>query len=240
MTAAQRGRKRESQAAFNRFALKFFLVCIVLGVIGSILQAMAAHPIASFLIIGVLAAGGIAFGALKWQQHQNHTAQLAYQRQLAAFQHAQWQQKEAARIAREQHLWSIRAQASDTYHQMNADEFEKALAFLCERDGCTNVEVVGGAGDLGADVSATTPHGTRLVIQAKRYAQGNQVKGPDLQKFAGTCYGIHGADVAAVITTSGFTKQARTLAAQLGIKLYDGEALAAWASHTGHPPWTSQ
>jgi restriction system protein len=51
---------------------------------------------------------------------------------------------------------------------------------LCERDGCSNVQVVGGAGGLGADVIATTPTGVRLVIQAKRYSPTNLVKGLDL------------------------------------------------------------
>jgi restriction system protein len=63
---------------------------------------------------------------------------------------------------------------------MTPTEFEHALAFLCERDGCSNVQVVGGASDLGADVIATTPTGVRLVIQAKRNSPTNLVKGPDL------------------------------------------------------------
>ncbi|WP_245692826.1 restriction endonuclease, partial [Streptomyces katrae] len=37
----------------------------------------------------------------------------------------------------------------------DADGFEDTVAALCARDGCTAVEVVGGAGDLGADVVAT-------------------------------------------------------------------------------------
>ncbi|MEU3278501.1 restriction endonuclease [Streptomyces antibioticus] len=38
---------------------------------------------------------------------------------------------------------------------LDPEEFERAIADLCARDGCTDVEVVGGAGDLGADVTAT-------------------------------------------------------------------------------------
>ncbi|CAM5535446.1 hypothetical protein SMICM304S_02837 [Streptomyces microflavus] len=43
-------------------------------------------------------------------------------------------------------------------------------------DGCADAEVVGGAGDLGADVLATTPDGRRLVVQRKRYGP---TTGPD-------------------------------------------------------------
>ncbi|MFI2213923.1 restriction endonuclease [Streptomyces sp. NPDC020141] len=49
--------------------------------------------------------------------------------------------------------------------------FEEAVAALCERDGCRDVEVNGGAGDLGADVTAIAPSGLRVVIQCKRYVR---------------------------------------------------------------------
>jgi hypothetical protein len=61
--------------------------------------------------------------------------------------------------------------------------------------------------------------------------------GPDLQKFGGTCYTVHRAQVAAVVTTSGFTKQAREYAIATGIALFDNDALAGWAAHNGPPPW---
>ncbi|MES4907991.1 MULTISPECIES: restriction endonuclease [unclassified Streptomyces] len=54
------------------------------------------------------------------------------------------------------------------YEAMTPEEFELAVAELCGRDGCEDVRVVGGAGDLGADVLATVPDGRRLVIQCKR------------------------------------------------------------------------
>lgn len=141
-------------------------------------------------------------------------------------------------VRRKRHeLRLIRSREIAPYLSMSAGQFEEALAFLCQRDGCTRARVTGGAGDLGADVIATTPYGHRLVIQAKRYRPGNQVTGPDLQKFGGTCYAVHRADVAAVVTTSGYTRQARQYAARMNIMLFDQQALAAWASGTGPPPW---
>ncbi|MEU6368613.1 restriction endonuclease [Streptomyces sp. NPDC046931] len=129
-----------------------------------------------------------------------------------------------------------RAGAVD-YDALDPDEFEQAIAALCERDGCARVEVVGGAGDLGADVVATAPDGSRLVIQCKRYGEGNRVGSQDLQRFGGTCFTVHEADIAVVVTTSGFTAPARDYAEQCGIVCWDREDLEAWGGRTGPEPW---
>ncbi|MFF4214019.1 restriction endonuclease [Streptomyces sp. NPDC001796] len=123
---------------------------------------------------------------------------------------------------------------------LGPDEFEQATAALCERDGCTEVEVVGGAGDLGADVVATAPDGRRVVIQCKRYGDTHRVGSQDLQRFGGTCFTVHGADVAIVVTTSGFTAPALEYAEQCGIVCWDREDLQAWSDGTGPEPWRSR
>jgi restriction system protein len=125
------------------------------------------------------------------------------------------------------------------YDGLDADEFEQAIAALCERDGCSQVDVVGGAGDLGADVLAVAPDGRRIVIQCKRYGDNNRVGSQDLQRFGGTCYTVHEADVAAIVTTSDFTAPAVEYAEQCGIVCVDGEALRAWSEGTGPAPWTA-
>ncbi|WP_433527760.1 restriction endonuclease (plasmid) [Nocardia pseudovaccinii] len=116
-------------------------------------------------------------------------------------------------------------------NSLSPSEFEEALAALCRRDGCTDVRVVGGSGDLGADVIARAPDGRRIVLQAKRYRNGRSVGSQDVQRFGGTAHTIHGADVAAVVT------QARAYAAKAGILLMPAKALAAWESQTGPTPW---
>ncbi|MBW8093716.1 restriction endonuclease [Streptomyces hygroscopicus subsp. hygroscopicus] len=123
------------------------------------------------------------------------------------------------------------------FEAMSAEEFEQAVADLCRRDGCRAAEVVGGAGDLGADVLAVTQDGQRLVIQCKRYDAAHKVGSQDLQRFGGTCFAVHDAHIAAVVTTSEFTEPALEYAAQCGILCLDGQALATWAS-TGSAPWT--
>ncbi|WP_328296879.1 restriction endonuclease [Streptomyces sp. NBC_00435] len=120
---------------------------------------------------------------------------------------------------------------------VDADGFEHTIAALCARDGCTPVEVVGGAGDLGADVIATTPDGLRVVVQCKHYADTNRVGSQDLQRFGGTCFAVHHADVAILVTTSSCTAPALEYAAGRGIICVDGEALAAWTDSTSPPPW---
>ncbi|MVO85401.1 restriction endonuclease [Streptomyces sp. p1417] len=122
-------------------------------------------------------------------------------------------------------------------HGVDSDGFERAVADLCVRDACQEVEVVGGAGDLGADVLAVAPDGRRIVIQCKLYGEDNKVGSQDLQRFGGTCFTVHGADVAALVTTSDFTAPALAYAQTCGIVCIDGTELQAWSDGTGPSPW---
>ncbi|MFD9561286.1 restriction endonuclease [Streptomyces sp. NPDC059994] len=126
---------------------------------------------------------------------------------------------------------------AEEYGAMDAVAFEQAIAALCERDGCADVQVVGGAGDLGADVLATAPDGRSVVIQCKRYGPVNKVGSQELQRFGGTCFAVHEAQVAAVVTTGEFTQPAVEYAEQCGIRCVDHERLAAWTDGTGPAPW---
>ncbi|MFF0777603.1 restriction endonuclease [Streptomyces sp. NPDC003720] len=121
--------------------------------------------------------------------------------------------------------------------ELDPDAFEQAIADLCARDDCRQVEVVGGAGDLGADVTAVTPDGRRVVIQCKRYCDTNKVGSQDMQRFGGTCFTVHEADIAVVVTTSDFTAPALEYAQQCGILCVNGEELSAWTDGTGPRPW---
>jgi restriction system protein len=103
---------------------------------------------------------------------------------------------------------------------------EELVAELLRRDGCTGVEVRGGGGDLGADVTGMLPGGGRVVVQVKDYAK--PIGSPALQTFNGTCWSEHGADVAVFVTTSSFTSAAVAFAGRSGIELVDGAGLAAW------------
>ncbi|MET9532506.1 restriction endonuclease [Streptomyces sp. NPDC006649] len=134
-------------------------------------------------------------------------------------------------------LTAVLPDPAPDFAALDPDGFEAAVASLCERDGCREVEVVGGAGDLGADVLATAPDGRRVVVQCKQYGPAHKVGSQDLQRFGGTCWSVHGAQLAVVVTTSQFTAPAEDYAAECGIRCVDGTSLAAWAEGSGPAPW---
>lgn len=118
---------------------------------------------------------------------------------------------------------------------MTGTEFELWTAQLMRRDGFRKVEVSGGAGDCGADITAVTPAGARTVVQCKRYAEHRKVSSPDLQRFAGTVFALHEAELALLVTTGGITAPAAELAARLGITVVARPQLSRWAAHGRAP-----
>ncbi|WP_203723787.1 restriction endonuclease [Actinoplanes teichomyceticus] len=129
-------------------------------------------------------------------------------------------------------LMSYERDVAVTDH-MSGPDFERYVARLLRDSGCRGVRVSGGAGDMGADVTARTPGGRRLVVQCKRYA-GN-LSSPDVQRFAGTARDIHGADIALLVTTGRPTGPALQIARRCRITLVDRPALARWVA-TGVAP----
>jgi restriction system protein len=122
--------------------------------------------------------------------------------------------------------------------RMPGSVFEIHIANLCRRDGLAVERAGGGAGDLGADVIATTPDGRRVVIQCKRYQPHAAVSGPDMQRFLGTVHAVHNADVAVVVTTAQrFTRQAQELAVSRGVILINRDRLALWNSGSSLIPF---
>ncbi|MEU9776470.1 restriction endonuclease [Streptomyces sp. NPDC047968] len=146
----------------------------------------------------------------------------------------------AFRISRRRHRRLVEGvRTLQDFSKMTPGNFEHAVAELCRRDGCRNVRVVGGSGDLGADVLATTPLGKVLVIQCKRYDADNLVGSPEAQKVGGTARPVHGADEVAIVTTSDFTVEARRYAAlpSVHIHLLGGQQLIRWQADGWQPPW---
>jgi len=111
---------------------------------------------------------------------------------------------------------------------MSGSQFEELVARLLRRDGWSRVVVCGGAGDLGADVTARHPvDGSLLVVQCKRYSN-RAVSSPDMQRFLGTVFHHHHADHAVYVTTSYYSRPALGLATSSGVLTLDRRALAAW------------
>ncbi|MGI5466439.1 restriction endonuclease [Streptomyces sp. CA-132043] len=222
------------------FSLRQLTVCfglIAIGIVGiglmlrTGLDGAARHPVASLVV--VLLIGALVFGVLRFRPRGGsvrHTGTSGEQG-LAAYEAASEAEvgfgaeaEEAGRVL--------------DYAAMGSEEFESAVAALCERDGCFDVQVVGGANDLGADIVAKAPDGRTVVIQCKRYAETHRVGSQDLQRFGGTCYTVHGADVAALVTTSTFTDPALEYAEQCGILCFSGTELIDWSAGDGPAPWS--
>lgn len=111
---------------------------------------------------------------------------------------------------------------------LSPSEFEEQVAGLLRSEGYGNVRVVGGAGDLAADILAAAPDGHAVVVQCKRYSPHVPVRSPELQKFIGMAYQHHEADEAILVTTSHLTAHAQALADQHDIHVIDDHLLARW------------
>ena len=103
-------------------------------------------------------------------------------------------------------------------------EFEHFSAEILRLQGFTDVAVQGGSGDRGVDIAAIDPKGLIVVVQCKRYI-GNVSATPiqRLHSFAVT----RGAARRIVITTSGFTSDAKDEALRTNTELIDGRQLEA-------------
>jgi restriction system protein len=135
-----------------------------------------------------------------------------------------WREQDAVRLGRRS-LAEIDA--------LDWRDFERYVAELCRRDGCTDVTVTGKPGDLGADVTGTLPDGRRLVVQCKHYAPHRYVPSGDMQKFVGTAWLHHKADVAVIVATCPFGKAALALAVEHRILAVHRDLLGQW--NTGTP-----
>ncbi|MDG4787486.1 restriction endonuclease [Micromonospora sp. WMMD1102] len=130
-------------------------------------------------------------------------------------------------------LRARRVEATDT---MTGAEFEDWVAALLRRSGFSRVAVCGGAADRGADITAISPDGRRIVVQCKRHSPANRVGSAAVQRFAGTCRSIHRGEICVIVTNGFFAAgDGLRLARELGIGLVDRSALGEWA-YTGRPP----
>ncbi|WP_226013609.1 restriction endonuclease [Halomicrobium salinisoli] len=104
-------------------------------------------------------------------------------------------------------------------------QFEKFVAELWARRGW-ETEVTSGSNDRGIDVIAEKhfPYEEKVLIQAKKYAQGNRVSGPEIQKYA-SLKQRDGVDEVIIVTTSEFTAQAIELSQEYNIKLINGKTV---------------
>ncbi|WP_139233106.1 restriction endonuclease [Micromonospora sediminimaris] len=119
---------------------------------------------------------------------------------------------------------------------MSGAEFEQWFARILEASGFRDVQVRGGSGDRGADITARASDGRRVVVQCKRHSLNHRVGSAAIQRFAGTCREIHQGEICMIVTNGFFTAgDGVQLAGQLGITLVDRRVLEKWA-WAGAPP----
>ncbi|MEW2067185.1 restriction endonuclease [Streptomyces sp. NPDC007346] len=232
------GRERRTRFDLRRTTFGFVLVALVVAGGGAALRAAwrsaGSHPVAAVaLVVPALAAAVVI---LRRRRRARRVARTVTDAAYGIVD-AGLAELDAAGAARPQ--GRPRPAGPVDYAALDPYAFEEAVAELCRRDGCADTEVVGGAGDLGADVLATTPDGRRLVVQCKRYGPENRAGSQELQRFGGTCYAVHEADIALVVSTGGFTEPALDYAQQCAILCYGPEELTAWSEGGAPPPWVS-
>ncbi|MGH4036032.1 restriction endonuclease [Actinomycetota bacterium Odt1-20B] len=108
-------------------------------------------------VLAIVVVGGIGWGLLR--AHRS-----------AVDEDRQWRVQEEAK-ARELSMAGVDA--------LTWQDFERYVADLCRRDGCTEVVVSGRSGDLGADVVGYLADGRKLVVQVKKYAPERSVSSQD-------------------------------------------------------------
>ncbi|MFG2381231.1 restriction endonuclease [Streptomyces avermitilis] len=163
------------------------------------------------LLLGIAGAGTVGIAAwLLWKAHKRERA--------------------GDRTWREQDRRMELERSMATIDAMTWQDFEHYVAELCRRDGCANVAVVGGSGDLAADILGNMPDGRRLVVQVKHYAPHRTVPSGDMQKFVGMAFNEHHADVALFVATCEYGKAARDLAIKHQIVALNRNLFGSWNS----------
>ncbi|GAA2946082.1 hypothetical protein GCM10010446_34210 [Streptomyces enissocaesilis] len=107
---------------------------------------------------------------------------------------------------------------------MNPRQFEQHIAWLCRRDGCDRVTVTGGHGDTGA----YTPDGRRIVVQRTSRTPAATITSGDVQQFIGMAKLDYNADIALLVATCPFTRDALLLAIRHDVTAVHRGLLEAW------------
>jgi restriction system protein len=115
---------------------------------------------------------------------------------------------------------------------LSPESFEEFVGELFEMLGF-DIELVGGSGDLGADLLLRRNDGLVAVVQCKYHKQ-SPVGSPELQKFLGTIHHTR-SHKGFFVTTSTFSLSAEKFAAEHPIELVDGARLIELVSSALDP-----
>lgn len=116
----------------------------------------------------------------------------------------------------------IEVDLENNFHKLSPAEFEKVIGDLFKKMNY-DVRRTPVSGDYGADIIVKKDYIT-IVVQCKKYDVNNKVGAPEVQRTLGSMH-RYNASKAILVTTSEFTKQARTQALKAPIDLWDRKKL---------------
>jgi HJR/Mrr/RecB family endonuclease len=126
---------------------------------------------------------------------------------------------------------------SKTLASLSGIEFEQFITQLLRAMGF-RTQITRASGDGGIDIVAILDKpitGGRYLFQCKRFAPDSLVGAPIVREFYGAVSADRKANKGILITTSGFTIQAKEFAGEVGIELIDGQQLGILLAGYGNP-----
>lgn len=124
-------------------------------------------------------------------------------------------------------MTSSKTELKRELQQMDPYEFEKLVADIWELEGY-ETEVRKGSRDKGIDIVATrdSPVPEKILIQAKRYSTDNKLGSQEIRKYRTLYQQVDNVDSVVIVTTGEATSEAKGLAAELDVKVLEGNALS--------------
>lgn len=126
---------------------------------------------------------------------------------------------------------------SKSLDNLSGIEFEEFITQLLKAMGF-RTQVTKASGDGGIDIVAILDKpvtGGRYLFQCKRFAPDSLIGAPIIREFYGAVSADRKAIKGILITTSGFTIQAKEFAGEVGIELIDGQRLGSLLAEYGNP-----
>ncbi len=125
---------------------------------------------------------------------------------------------------------------SKSLDSLSGIEFEEFITQLLGAMGF-RTQITKASGDGGVDIVAFLDKpiiGGRYLLQCKRLASGSLVGAPTIREFYGAVTADGKASKGILVTTSGFTMQAKEFAGEVGIELIDGQQLRILLAEYGN------
>jgi restriction system protein len=153
-----------------------------------------------------------------------HRRRVAAEKQRLAAEY----QRKAEEEQRKRQL--VLSQRLDHLLTLTPREFEMTVADILRRTGFHDVKIVGGAGDLSADITCLDDTERLTIVQCKQYLPSHKVSSPEVQQFIGMAIHHHSAQRMLYVTTSTFSRPAEELCRYHDIEMINGDALTQRAA----------